>query len=71
MTWGEVAATVFRRSESWMRNHLPEDFPRPDPVLGVFSTEAVRSWVRRRFGLAVIADNPQIAEDIPMERTRG
>jgi hypothetical protein len=71
MTWAEVAATVFRRSESWMRDHLPEDFPTPDPVLGVFVTEAVRAWVRRRFGLAVSANDPQAAEDILLERAHG
>ena len=52
MTWAEVSATVFRRSESWLRDHMPADFPKPDPTYGVFATEAVEAWVRRRFDLA-------------------
>ena len=52
MTWSEAAAFAFRRSESWLRDHIPADFPRPDPTYGVFATEAVERWVRIRFGLA-------------------
>ncbi len=53
MTWADVAFAVFRVSESWLRGHLNEfpDFPKPDPRLDVFATEAVGQWVRRRFGL--------------------
>lgn len=59
MTWTEVATFVFRIDpergpEAWLRDHLKDypDFPRPDPAIDTFATEAVRAWVRRRFGLA-------------------
>ena len=51
MTWPEVAASVFRTSEEWLHRHLPDDFPRPDPILNVFARAAVEKWVERRFGL--------------------
>jgi hypothetical protein len=41
MTWSEVADVVFRQSESWLRDHMPGDFPRADPTYDVFATEAV------------------------------
>jgi hypothetical protein len=47
MTWSEVADVAFRQLESWLRDHMPEDFPRPDPLYDVFATEAVSAWVRR------------------------
>lgn len=55
MTWAECADYATRRSESWLRDHINEldGFPRPDPALNVFSTEAVEIWVRRRFGLVI------------------
>jgi len=53
MTWGEVAAVVFRRPEPWVRQHLPNDFPPADSSLDLFSREAVEAWVRRRWGLAL------------------
>jgi hypothetical protein len=71
MTWAEVATTVFRRSESWLRDHLPDDFPRPDPAYGLFATEAVQTWVRRRFDLARPTRDPHDAEDILIRRANG
>jgi hypothetical protein len=62
----ECAAYAMRRSESWLRDHTDEldGFPRPDGKLGVFSTEAVEVWVRRRFGLA---SNNGTAKDVEAE----
>lgn len=65
MTWGEVAAVVFRRPESWVRTHLPADFPRPHQALDLFAREAVEQWVRRSFGLAL----PTSATDDVTEAT--
>jgi hypothetical protein len=70
MTWGEVSAAVFRASEVWVRGHLPTDFPRPDPVLDVFATEAVQAWVRRRFGLVTTGADPADEEAILIQRAR-
>lgn len=70
MTWAEVSAAVFRASEVWVRTHLPPDFPRPDPVLDVFATEAVQAWVRRRFGLATTRADPADEEAILIDRAR-
>jgi hypothetical protein len=64
MTWTECAAFAMRKSESWLRDHINElvDFPRPDPLLNVFATEAVETWVRRRFGLASAKDTAKDVE---------
>jgi hypothetical protein len=58
MTWGEVAAVVFRRPESWARTNLPPGFPPPDPILNLVAGEAVETWVRQRFGLAIRQQAP-------------
>jgi hypothetical protein len=50
MTWSEVAEVAFRQSESWLRAHVPEDFPHPDHY-DLFRFKEVQTWVRRRFGL--------------------
>lgn len=63
MTWAEVAAVVFRRPESWLRDHMPADFPPADPSYDVFATEAVQAWVRRRFDLASADGGQKDAED--------
>lgn len=72
MTWPEVAGSVLRVSESWLRDHIGEleGFPKPDRQLGVFATEAVRAWVRRRFGLTGAGTTIQDAEAILMERAK-
>jgi hypothetical protein len=71
MTWAEIAAAVFRASEAWVRDHLPMDFPRPDPALDVFATKAVEAWVNRPFGLATPDGDPHDAEDILIRRANG
>ena len=70
MTWAEVAATVFRSSESWLRDHITEyvGFPMPDRSLDVFSREAVEAWVRARFGLAPAMQVDHAAEGILLGR---
>jgi hypothetical protein len=72
MTWSEAAAVACRSTESWLRDHIGdlEGFPRPDPVLQVFSTRAVRAWVERRFGLASEGAAPEDAEKIMLDRLR-
>ena len=72
MTWAEAAAYAFRCSESWLRDHLGDypDFPRPDPQLALFSTEAVKTWVRRRFGLVSPPDAPEDGPARLLERVR-
>ena len=62
MTWLEAAAFAFRRSKSWLRDHRPNDFPAPDPIYGLFATEAVEAWVRRRYGLVNHGGDPDDAE---------
>lgn len=71
MTWAEVADVAFRRSESWLRDHMPDDFPKPDPIYGLFATEAVQAWVRRRFNLASHAGDPHDAEATLIRRANG
>lgn len=70
MTWAEVASTVFRSSESWLRDHIGEyvGFPRPDRSLDVFSREAVETWVRARFGLLPSTNADRAAEAILFDR---
>ncbi len=70
MTWTEAADYACRRSESWLRSHISEleGFPRPDPALNVFAAEAVRAWVRRRFGLAGPTDDAKTTEDALLGR---
>jgi hypothetical protein len=50
MTFNEVAAQVFRRSDTWLRRWLRShpDFPQPDE-LGLFSTKQVERWLDKRF----------------------
>lgn len=50
MTWME-AASELRVTEGWLRGHIGDlpGFPRPHPLLDVFSTEAVQVWVRQTF----------------------
>lgn len=72
MTWAEAADYAFRKSESWLRHHLKDeelsDFPRPDPLFGVFAKAAVDDWLDRRFGTARNAPRDWTGELI--ERTR-
>lgn len=63
MTWTEVANTVFRRSESWLRDHMPTSFPRPHATYDVFATEAVLAWVRLEFGLVSAGGGRKDAEE--------
>ena len=51
MTWAEVAHSIFRRNEMWLRENLPADFPRPSAVYGLFHAEAVELWAKRHWGL--------------------
>jgi hypothetical protein len=60
MTRAEVAEIVFRRSEAWFLAHTPEDFPQP--VDGLYNTEAVKEWNRARHGLAPTQDDDGAAE---------
>lgn len=62
MTWAEVAATVFRHSESWLRDHVPATFPKPHAAYDTFATEAVLAWVRAEWGLASGQGNQNDAE---------
>lgn len=68
MTWQEVAATYFRRSETWLRSniHKLEDFPRPDPKLRLFAREQIDAWWRKRFGIAT----PAVANDTGVDWAR-
>jgi hypothetical protein len=70
MTWAEVAATVFRASESWLRMHISDfpEFPRPDRTLDIFAREAVEAWVRRRFALELTAESHLDAEATLIQR---
>ena len=72
MTWAEAADYACRRSESWLRSHINEldGFPRPDPFLNVFATEAVQFWVRQRFGLIRPDDSLEDARSIVMSRLK-
>lgn len=68
MTRAEVAAAVFRRSESWFIDHAPADFPEPDPIYGMFATNAVRAWVNRHWKVADGADPMKDGENELMRR---
>jgi hypothetical protein len=70
MSWAEAAAVACRATESWLRSHIQEldGFPRPDPILDVFSAKAIRSWVDRRFGLVTPETTLEDAEDILIQR---
>ena len=71
MTWAEVADAVFRRNEAWLHDNLPDDFPAPDPIYGLFHVEAVEAWARRRWGLVTDATSREDAQAILRERLRG
>lgn len=71
MTWAEVADAVFRRNEMWLRENLPTDFPQADPVYGLFHSEAIEAWARRRWGLVTDATSLEDARDILRERIHG
>jgi hypothetical protein len=62
MTRAEVAIVVFRRSESWLLNHIPQNFPKPHPIYDLFATEAVLAWVRLEFGLVTVGGEHKDAE---------
>jgi hypothetical protein len=62
MTWEEVAKFVFRRSEPWLRLHLPHDFPRPHPIYDLFATDAVLGWMRKEYNLVSEAGGRNDAE---------
>lgn len=47
-TWAETAELAFRKSESWLRDHLDTIQGFPKPVDGVFHREAVQQWIDRR-----------------------
>ncbi|MEJ0047392.1 MAG: hypothetical protein WDN04_15735 [Rhodospirillales bacterium] len=66
MTRTEVAEAVFRRSESWFLDHCPAGFPQP--VDGLYATEAVREWVRTQHGIAGASNSAQAAERLILER---
>lgn len=51
MSWQETAHYAFQRSESWLRRHMPADFPRPDPLSRTFYRASVDQWLARRNGL--------------------
>lgn len=54
MTWAETSAYAFRKSESWLRDHLESlvamGFPRPDPSFKLFFKRQVDVWLATRFG---------------------
>jgi hypothetical protein len=63
MTRSEVAEVVFRRSESWLIDHTPADFPEPSADYGLFATAAVRAWVNRHWHIADGADPVKDGEE--------
>ena len=70
MTWAEVAQFVFRRSESWLRDHLPETFPRPHSTYDLFATDAVEAWLRQEFNLVSRSGGGKDAEAELLARVR-
>lgn len=73
MTWLEVAGTVFRRSESWLHDHIAEfgGFPHQDASLGLFNREQVEQWVRQRYGIAPIEGGTDAATQRILARLTG
>jgi hypothetical protein len=73
MTWAEAAEYAFRRSESWLRGHIPAipDFPRPDAVYNTFSKAQVDAWLARRYGLECPPGEKRDFEAELLERARG
>lgn len=47
-TWAETAELAFRKSESWLRDHIDSLPGFPQPVEGCFHREAVQQWIDRR-----------------------
>ncbi len=66
MTRAEVAEAVFRRSESWFLDHCPAGFPQP--VDGLYATEAVREWVRTQHGIAPAIDDTEATTRLILSR---
>jgi predicted DNA-binding transcriptional regulator AlpA len=51
----EEIAAVFGRSRSWLYSRLPRllesGFPHKDPLVGLWSLEAVQAWFKKRAGV--------------------
>lgn len=67
LTYDETAAYAFRQTGHWLRRQLQElpGFPKPDPVLRLFSKAQVDAWIAQRFG-----DEPSRLHDFEAELIR-
>lgn len=76
LTWAEVAESVFRRSESWLRANINDlvkskGFPAPDPRFdGLFNYRAVSDWVHGPYGGTASSSRSMEAE-LMAEAARG
>ena len=70
MTFVEVAEVVFRRGESWLREHIGDypTFPTPDPGTGLYLAEQVNDWLRARYG--IVPSSSAGLTDLAMERAK-
>lgn len=77
LTWGQVAESVFQRSESWLRAHIDEfvekkGFPRPDSRFDayLFNRHAVEAWVNGPYGRSA-SSLPNMEQAMLEEAARG